>query len=52
MEKLFSELVEITEPICQQINSELANAISLDTSAVEVFVEENNPKYINNSIKG
>lgn len=51
LEKLFSELVEITEPICQQINSELANAISLDTSAVEVFVEENNPKYINNSIK-
>lgn len=51
LENMFIELVEITEPICQTINPELANMISYDTSSVEAFVTENNPKYINSLIK-
>lgn len=45
-----SALVDITEPICKKINSELANMLSYDTSAVESYVTENNPKYLNSTI--
>lgn len=47
---MFIALVDITEPICKKINSELANMLSYDTSAVESYVTENNPKYLNSTI--
>ena len=50
LEAMFNDLVEITEPICQAINPELASILSSDTSAVESYVTENNPKYINSII--
>lgn len=48
---LFEKLVDITEPICQRINSELASTLIFDTSGIEAYVTENNPKYINLLIK-
>ena len=48
---MFDHLVDLTEPICQQINQELASMIIFDTSGIEAFVTENNPKYANGIIK-
>jgi hypothetical protein len=50
LQEMFIALVDITEPICKKINSELANMLSYDTSAVESYVTENNPKYLNSTI--
>lgn len=41
---LFNHLVEFTEPICNQINEELASIIISDTTGIEGYVKENNPK--------
>lgn len=51
LENLFNRLVDITEPICQKINPALASTIAYDTSGIEAFVTENNPKFINSIIK-
>jgi len=51
IEKMFIDLVDITEPICQAIDSKLSDMISLDTTGVEAYVSENNAKYINSVIK-
>jgi hypothetical protein len=48
---MFDNLVDITEPICQQINENLASMTIFDTSGLEAFVTENNPKYANRIIK-
>ncbi|KPU43720.1 hypothetical protein OXPF_31620 [Oxobacter pfennigii] len=48
---MFESLVDITEPICQQIDPKLAEMTIFDTSGIEGFVTENNPKYINRIIK-
>jgi len=50
LEAMFIELVDITEPICQEINPSLASMLSYDTSAVESYVTENNPKHLNSAI--
>lgn len=50
LEEMFINLVEITEPICQEIDPYLASMLSYDTSAIESYVTENNPKYLNSSI--
>ncbi|WP_010252466.1 transposase, partial [Acetivibrio cellulolyticus] len=51
LENFFNHLVDITEPICQEINTTLASTIAYDTSGIETFVTENNPKFINSIIK-
>lgn len=51
LQTLFDNLVDQTEPICEQINSELASYLVFDTSGVEAYVTENNPKFINRLIK-
>ena len=51
LQKMFDELVDITEPICQKIDFEKAAMTIFDTSGVEAFVAENNPKYSNKVIK-
>jgi hypothetical protein len=51
LEKLFNHLVDLTEPICQEIDPVLASTIAYDTSGIEAFVTENNPKFINSIIK-
>ena len=51
LNQLFIDLVEITEPICEKIDPVLSKMISYDTSSVESYVAENNPKYANVCIK-
>jgi hypothetical protein len=48
---MFDNLVDITEPICQQIDPKLAAMTLFDTSGIEAYVRENNPKYANRIIK-
>lgn len=48
---LFENLVDITEPICQEINSHLASMTVYDSSGIEAYVTENNPKYANSKIR-
>jgi len=51
LEQLFCRLVELTEPICQSINAELAETLQFDTSGVESYVGENNPKFQSKLLK-
>ena len=48
LETFFHSLVELTEPICRQINSELYNILIVDTTGIEAYVKENNPKLFDN----
>jgi hypothetical protein len=48
---MFDALVDLTEPICQDIDSKLASMTIFDTSGIEAYVQENNPKFINALIK-
>ena len=51
LQSMFDNLVDLTEPICQQIDPKLAAMSIFDTSGIEAFVTENNPKYANRIIK-
>jgi len=51
LQDMFNKLVDYTEPICQRINDQLADILVYDTTGVECFVAENNPKFVNSSIK-
>lgn len=48
---MFDHLVDLTEPICQRIDLEKASMLLFDTSGIEAWVTENNPKYANRIIK-
>ena len=48
---VFDNLVDVTGPICQIINSAKADMTIFDSSSIEGFVTENNPKYINRIIR-
>lgn len=43
--EMFHKLVDFTEPICDEINSELSNILISDTTGFEAYVKENNPKF-------
>ena len=51
MQLVFDNLVDVTEPICQSIDSAKADMTIFDSSGIEAFVTENNPKYANRIIK-
>ena len=51
LQSVFDNLVDITEPICLDINGKLASMLLFDTSGIEAYVTENNPKYANHIIK-
>ena len=51
LQVFFEHLVDITEPICQKIDPRLAGMTIFDTSGIEAFVTENNPKYANRIIR-
>ena len=51
IEQMFHKLVDLTEPICHLIDSSLANVLTFDTSGIELYVTENNPKTLNSLIK-
>ncbi len=51
LKTMFDNLVDLTEPICQDIDSVLASMTIFDTSGIEAYVQENNPKFLNALIK-
>ena len=50
LQSMFDNLVDITEPICQQIDEFKASMTIYDTSGIEAYVTENNPKFANRII--
>lgn len=51
IQTVFDRLVDITEPICQKIDPEKADMTIFDSSGIEAWVTENNPKYANRIIR-
>lgn len=51
IELMFQQMVDYTEPICQQIDSSLAQILTFDTSGVELYVKENNPKTLDSLVR-
>ena len=51
LQSMFDNLVDLTEPICQRIDAEKASMALFDTSGIEAWVTENNPKYANRIIR-
>ncbi len=51
IELMFQRMVDYTEPICQSIDASLAQMLTFDTSGIELYVTENNPKTLNALIK-
>ena len=49
IQTVFARLVDLTEPICQKIDPAKADMAIFDSSGIEAWVAENNPKYANNS---
>lgn len=48
---MFDHLVDLTEPILQAIDAEKAAMTIFDSSGIEAFVKENNPKYADQIIR-
>ncbi len=51
MKSLFENLVETTAPICKEIDSKKSEYLIFDTTGIEPFVAENNPKFLNTKLK-
>lgn len=51
LQLMFDHMVDLTEPICQKLDKRLASMTIFDTSGMEAWVTENNPKYENRIIK-
>jgi len=51
LQATFDHLVDLTEPICQKLDAHLASMTIFDTSGIEAWVTENNPKYFNRILK-
>ena len=51
IELMFQHMVDFTEPLCQSIDSSLAQMLTFDTSGIELYVKENNPKTLNSLIR-
>jgi len=51
IEKMFNSLVDLTEPICREINSKKADYLIYDTTGIELNVTENNLKFFSAKLK-
>lgn len=51
IELMFQKMVDYTEPICQAVDASLAQMLTFDTSGIELYVTENNPKLLNSLIR-
>ena len=49
--EVFERLVELTEPICREMDAELGDSLIYDTTGVESCVAENNPKYFSSKFR-
>jgi hypothetical protein len=45
LRQVFERLVELTEPICREMDAALADMLIKDTTGIESYVTENNPKF-------
>jgi len=50
IEMMFHSLVEITEPICREIDEKKSRYLIYDTTGIEPKVKENNPKFLNTKL--
>ena len=50
IEKVFENLVEVTEPICRELDAKKADYLIYDPTGIEANVTENNPKYLNSKL--
>ena len=51
LQEIFDNLVEITEPICREMDPILADCLVDDTTGIESYVAENNPKFMTAKLK-
>lgn len=51
LKDMFDQLVDLTQPICERMDPELAAMSIFDTSGIEAYVTENNPKYVDTLIR-
>ena len=51
LQSAFDRLVDMTEPICQAIDAEKADMTIFDSSGIEAWVKENNPKFSDRIIR-
>lgn len=51
IEMMFYSLVDITEPICKEINEKKSQYLIYDTTGIEPKVKENNPKFLNTKLR-
>lgn len=51
LQSMFDHMVDLTGPVCQKPDPHLASVTIFDTSGIEAWVTENNPKYANRIIK-
>jgi hypothetical protein len=49
--EMFEKLVDLTEPICREIDAKRADYLIYDTTGITFPVAENNPKYLNGILK-
>jgi len=50
IELMFLNLVDITEPICRELDPKKSNYAMYDTTGVKACVKENNPKFMNTKL--
>ena len=48
---MFYSLVDITEPICREINEKKSQYLIYYTTGIEPKVRENNPKFLNTKLR-
>ena len=48
---MFEHLVDLTEPICREIDAKKADYFIYDTTGIELPVAENNPKFFNTKLR-
>lgn len=51
LQSVLDNLVDVTEPICQALDSVKADMTIFDSSGIEAWVTENNPKFANRIMK-
>jgi len=50
IEIVFENLVELTEPICRELDAKKADYLIYDPTGIEAYVAENNPKFLNSKL--
>ena len=51
LSEMFEHLVDLTEPICREIDAKKADYFIYDTTGIELPVAENNPKFFNTKLR-